>query len=336
MPHPSTGETSTLPPHPGQEPVPAASINTHNVSAAGVSHLRLFLAILLLMPMLCLAICFGIMRSKWFFHHTHGLYLVNLGYGMTLHDTDCQVLIYGDSSALVGVDPAIIQAQTGLSTCNIAEFAGMTMINGTMILDGFLAHNPRPRYILFLFTPEDLAPYPKWQYVGTYEGILARVRFQPDAGLLRMLVLHPGETFGAFEVSGRFALQWAFQHPMPKESFEDRARNRGRLDDPTAALTRCPTEARVHAPQKSWTDGLRTRYGVAGTRVLIDVTPAPECEPTLSFYTPRLAPDQGIVDNRLHTYPVGWYVQSGRMHLGHQGITQLSTEIAAQIQQAGK
>ena len=324
MPDSSTGETPSFPHQQAQDRTPIEL-------GTSPPHLRLFLAILLLTPILCLAVCFGIMRSDWFFRHTHGLYLVNLGYGMTLHNTDCQVLLYGDSSALVGLDPATIQAVTGLSTCNIAEFAGMTMINGTMVLDSFLAHNPRPRYIVFLFTPEDLAPYPKWQYVGTYEGILARVRFQPDAGLLRMIVLHPGETIGAFAVSGEFALRWAVQHPMPPESYQDRARNRGRLDDPTPAITLCPTDARLHAPQKSWTDALRARYGVDGTRVLIDVTPVPTCEPTLDFYGPRLAPDQGIIDNRLHTYPVNWYISSGRLHLGHEGIHQLSTEIGNQV-----
>ena len=37
----------------------------------------------------------------------------------------------------------------------------MTMVNGTSIVDDYLRHNPRPRYLVFLYAPENLAPYPE-------------------------------------------------------------------------------------------------------------------------------------------------------------------------------
>ena len=85
-------------------------------------------------------------------------YVANLGYGATLYGVDCQVVVSGDSSAMVGVDPGLIRRRTGLNTCNIGEFEGMTILNGTMVVDRYLAQNAKPRFLVFRYTPEDLIP----------------------------------------------------------------------------------------------------------------------------------------------------------------------------------
>ena len=86
----------------------------HEEPLASPRRLRIYVAALVIAPVLYLISCIYIMRTDTFLRRTHDHYLANLGYGMKLHNMDCQVLIYGDSSAMVGVDPTVIQQQTGL------------------------------------------------------------------------------------------------------------------------------------------------------------------------------------------------------------------------------
>jgi len=294
-----------------------------------------YVAALLLLPFLFLAACFALMRSDFLIRHTHNTYLANMGYGLQLRNADCQVLIYGDSSAMVGVDPETITQRTGLSACNIAEFAGMTMVNDFLVVDRYLQRNPRPRYLVFVFAPENLAPYPTWQYVGIFEALVARFREDSIPNLLRFWYRHPTEVTGTLENAARFALTWGSQHPLPASTFQQRENTRGRFPDPGKPLTHCSTDARPHPPDPAWLQDLRTRYSTndakGGTTVLIDVTPVPTCDPALATYATQLAPSLNLIDNRFHTDPVEWYSNSGRLHMEPIGIAHLSNEIADQI-----
>ena len=303
----------------------------HAEPRATLPKLRLYVAILLLAPFLFLAACFALVRSDLFQHHDPNVYLATIGYATKLHNSDCQVLIYGDSSALVGVDPATIQRLTGLSACNIAEFAGMTMVNGTFLVDDYLKHNQRPRYLVFLFAPENLAPYPKWQYVSSFEAIFFRIHQGFDRGLFHLLVFHGEDVLSTAESASRYALTWPAYKPLTSSQLHDRETNRGRLSVPGKTLTECEAVGRLHPPSRAWTNDLRARYGIDGTHVLVDVTPVPTCDPALPIYRTELTP--GIVDNQLHTYPIDFYNQTGRLHMTPPGINAISAEIAAQIKQ---
>src|SRR3954470_19452921 len=77
----------------------------------------LFVAAIVLLPSLMLLLAVPIARTDWFVRRSQDLYFANLGDGLTLERGNCDVVIYGDSSALTGVVPAVIQEQTGLNTC---------------------------------------------------------------------------------------------------------------------------------------------------------------------------------------------------------------------------
>ncbi len=312
------------------------------VPEASRVRLRWFAAALLVAPFVFFAFGLGLMRSSLFVRRSHSMTVATTGYGMHLRNANCEILVYGDSSALVGVDPATVKAQTGLSTCNIAEFAGVTMLNGTMVVDSFLRHNPRPRYLIFLFSPDDMTPV--WQNVGTYEGVLLRVREQPDFGLVRLILRHPDEVFGAAETSVRFALSWIPKRPMPAASFNDRIRQGGRMTDLSPPMSQCSASA-VHAPDPQWIENLRKRYGVQGTTVLVDVAPVPACDPNLPTYRAEFTSRQSLrqqltehpaaqpvlVDNQVTALPMNWFEDGMRLHLEPDGQHALSTMLAQQI-----
>ena len=76
------------------------------------------------------------------------------GYSLRMKHQDCDVVLYGDSTALTGLDPDIVQRITGLKSCNIAEAGWIEDVVGTDFpLQAYLKDNKRPRFIVTDITP---------------------------------------------------------------------------------------------------------------------------------------------------------------------------------------
>jgi hypothetical protein len=298
------------------------------VSPAQRRRLYLYLLLPIGSPFLLLAAALLILPSQWFALRSQNTYLINLGYGATLHGEDCQILVYGDSSAMVGVDPSMIRARTGLSTCNIAEFQLMTGLNGTMVLDTYLDHNKPPRFLVFLFAPENLDPQSQ-RHDGPFEAIVYRMRQPHKLSSLFFLASHrPNDLVNWVESGLRFTLVHLFSKPASLEVQRLRARTNGQL--PLAAPPRlaCEDIRRDAPPDMTWLAGLRSKYGRDGTTVLIDATPLPNCDPSLPFFEQRLP---GIIDNRMESLPLSDYTGDGRLHVNAGGSVVLTKMVADQI-----
>jgi hypothetical protein len=250
-----------------------------------------------------------------------------MGYAETLHNADCKILIYGDSSAMVGVDPTTVQEITGLSTCNIAEYLGITVVNNTMPLDDYLANNPKPEYLIFLFGPESYGAPPPWGDMDVAEALAYRFQFHRDLASSLLVAKHPSEVLGWLEHELRFLIAHPRVKPTSPEIMNIRASLKGRFPMSSAPLTTCMPVRKVE-PRRDWIEGLRAKYGIPGTKVLIDVTPVPSCETTFPFYRDHL---KGIVDNELVQSATAEYVTDGRLHLGYDGVLKLSNAIGSQI-----
>jgi hypothetical protein len=295
-----------------------------------------YLLPLILVPLLLPVAAVLIVPTAWFAQRSGISYLVTVAYGATLSDTNCQVVIYGDSTAMLGIEPERVRELTGLSTCNIAEYMGITMLDGTSLVDQYLARNGRPRYLIFNYAPEDLNP--DQQYGNTnihlFEAITYTLRQRGRGAVL--LLQHPGEFFDwscrGLRIAAEKAVTRPFQNvvlgPFPPEI--QYLRNRtvgGMVPEDTRALSSCSYVSYVSAPDKNWIESLRSKYGRDGTTVLIDATPIPACDPNLAFFRGKLA---GVVDNRIDTLPVNDFLEGGR-HTTSAGSVVLSERIASQI-----
>jgi hypothetical protein len=269
-----------------------------------------------------------ILPSNWFALHSQNSYLVNVGYGAKLYGENCQVLIYGDSSAMVGIDPSIIRARTGLSTCNIAEFQPMTRLNGTMLLDTYLKHNAPPRFLVFFFAPEDLDPQSQ-RTNGPFEAIVWRMR-QPDKwkSVIYLASHYPGALMTWVEQGLRFTLVHGLSKPVSTEIQHLRERTHGQFPMSAPSLSACDGVLRNAPPDKAWVAGLRSKYGVGGTTVLVDATPLATCDPSLPFFRHELP---GVIDNRMEALPVSVYNVAGRLHVDAEGSAIFSNMVADQI-----
>ena len=288
-----------------------------------------YIAPLALAPFAILVFAILVVPTQWFAEHSGDPFLVTLGYGAQLHNADCRITIYGDSTAMIGVNPSIIQNRTGLSTCNIAETEGMSMINGTLVLDQFLQQNHRPQFIVFLYSPEDLDPEsPRSDSaVTTFEAVTYRFRQPNKLQSTIALMRHPDDFFSWGIHGARWALDSFHSKPLPPETRLLRFKTHGQstLKDPT--MTTCQSLPRGTPPDREWVSGLRSKYSEQGTTVLIDAMLLPECDPELSYYRQEL---KGITDNSIGSLPMSDYYGGGR-HVNPIGSVPLSNMIADQI-----
>jgi hypothetical protein len=241
------------------------------------------------------------------------------------------VLIYGDSSALVGVDPAIVRQRTGLTVCNIAELAGMTVVNKTLVLDLFLQRNPRPRFLVLLFAPENFSIPSNWDHshVSTFEAISFRLEHERNLKTGQLLAAHPADAFSWAELGLRMALQRLRAKPFPYPEAHLREAHNGQLPDSGPVPAGCSSNLYTNPPDPAWIGRLRSQYGVGGTAVLIDATPAPECDPNLPFYRQHL---DGLVDNAPYQpIPLSSFADNGRLHVNQSGASLISNMVAGQI-----
>lgn len=289
----------------------------------------LFLIPFLLFPVLLFTLALNIIPTQWFIMRSGNTYLANVGYADKLHNSDCKVVVYGDSSALTSVDPLIIERRTGLKTCNIAEFEGATAVSGTILVDHYLAHNPRPEYLLFMFNPENLGIPPTWRAVSYFEAVTYRARGGLDGATLKLFASHPVDMMNWSEQGLRMSALRLRAPVMSEDRLHVREPSQGMLHVEGVVEKGCDPTLHELEPDRQWLQNIRQKYGVGGTKVIIDVTPAPPCDPNLNFFQARLP---GLVDDiPWPIYPVNVYIKGQRNHMNEVGSAMISNMMASQI-----
>ena len=126
----------------------------HTLRSASV-----YLAGFVAFQVLLLLSTFPIASTKWYLWHDSYAGLRNFGYAERAGQQNCEVLLYGDSSALTALDPAVIGQMTGLKACNISEGTTEQRVVGSDApIQAYLRHNPPPRFLLGTWTPSMLRP----------------------------------------------------------------------------------------------------------------------------------------------------------------------------------
>src|ERR1700677_5129291 len=76
--------------------------------------------LVVLLPLLSIPafICLG--KSDFFLHHGASVWVQSNDAIFNIQDRNCDVLVYGDSTAMTGIDPEVVDRQTGFKTCNIS------------------------------------------------------------------------------------------------------------------------------------------------------------------------------------------------------------------------
>lgn len=299
----------------------------------------IYTAAVALIPALALCACLRIASTPWFLRHDGYPELRSIGYGLTLVHEDCEIVFYGDSSALTAYDPEIVQHMTGMKACNIAENSPVISVAGNYTLDAYLSRNKRPKYLVMMFTPGVFHPTSGWIKGDLPEGVTYLFEFVRGERLRNYILRHPSATLRYATWVGRRLLEDALgrlANANPDDPAKDfgamRQKRHGIATYPTAAETQCVRTA-FHYPASDvhgdaeGVKAARKKYGVEGTQVLINVSPVATCEALQDTFEKVLA---GEHDNAFERLPISWF-NSQDTHFDATGAAYLSAEAAWQI-----
>ena len=231
---------------------------------------------------------------------------------------DCDVLVFGDSTAMTGIDPDLLEVRTGLHTCNIAITNAVLAVTGNLTLDHFLANNPKPRILLIQLSPDGFEPGREaWHQTIYAEGMLELLRHGDPTQKRRLLLSHPREAIAfagyAAGYGAWYVLRDIWFHLTNYRPEEDTIRMRnGFFTSPAAARTSCnppgfplsPAEQTSSRFSRNLVAGFRRQYSGQAAVILVNVAPIPACDGNLAAYQAEL---HGITSNSLQPLPINLF-----------------------------
>jgi hypothetical protein len=158
------------------EPIFAADDSSISRSAAPVSprdRARRYCILLFLLPLLAIpaGICLG--ASDFFLRHGASVWVQSNDAVFQMRNRDCDVLVFGDSTAMTGINPDVVERNTGFKTCNISVTNSVLAVTHNLTLNRYLAHNIRPRVLLIQLSPDGFQPESNsWRQTVYAEGML--------------------------------------------------------------------------------------------------------------------------------------------------------------------
>jgi hypothetical protein len=279
----------------------------------------------------------AVMVRPWFLTHDGYPGVYQAGYGMRLEHADCDVVLYGDSSALTGLDPQLIAKMTGLKTCNIAEARGVEDVVGLQFpLDAYLRKNKRPRFILILLGPTGYLPDKKPFTDYSTEGMIYVLQYDHGREMLQGLKHRPRWLMDFTFWAGQSIVENELKQLLPwtrrvnVDTRKQRADRDGMWPYPLPPEVNCnysKPDLNIPAGNAEDVAATRTRYAVDGTQVVLDISPISDCSPYRALFQKQL---DGLHDNALVTLPMS-YFNDADVHFTPIGSAYISTEAANQI-----
>lgn len=297
--------------------------------------------LLIALPLLAIPACIAFGTSNFFLHHGASVWVRANDAVFDMHDRDCYVLIFGDSTAMTGIDPDLLAARTGFRTCNIAVTNAVLAVTGNLTLDHFLASNPRPHILLIQLSPDSFEPRREiWHQTIYAEGLLELLRRGDPAQIHRVLLSHPQESIAfagyAAGYGAWYVLRDIWSHLTHRRPEEDTLRVRnGFFTPPAPALTSCaplsslPSPAQSSQPRfsRDLVAGFQHQYAGQATVVLVNVAPIPACDGNLAAYQAEL---HGLTSNSLQPLPVTLF--NDDRHYTASGSKVVSSAIVQELQ----
>jgi hypothetical protein len=262
----------------------------------------------------------------------------NLGYSLRERGTDCEIVLYGDSTALTALDPAVVKAQTGMTACNISELGSVhQVVTSYFPLDEYLAHNARPKVIYtqwsaFAFHPHTI-PMAEYQE----EGIEYAMLYDRTPAMWKGLLYHPlwMVKFAIWvedSLVSDIALRAEGKHAAKVEAMGPiRDLQGGIWRFPLPPETHCgvvfPVDGMSHESAADEIEAFKQRYSTGGTEVIVDVSPVAEC---VRNRESLLRATSGLGDNQLTFLPVGLFNEND-YHFTKTGSDMVSKMASRQI-----
>jgi hypothetical protein len=256
-----------------------------------------------------------------------------LDHAFNLDHADCEVLIYGDSSSMTSDDPETIEAQTHLKTCSISQTQPIVSITGTLPIDLYLKKNRPPKYLVIQVAPDVFYKPHRLDQVAAFDPMTLMLRHNRGAQTTLELLQYPVQTlqYVSLVLQARYkpdrstvaAFKQAYRQPI-----EDYYATHGLLTLPKPSQEKCgPPEIPSVPADAGWPDEARQRYSALGMKVLVTVSPIPDCDTRLALYRRGIS---SHVDGEISTMPLSFF-NDGDRHYTRDGAELVSTALAQRI-----
>jgi hypothetical protein len=256
-------------------------------------------------------------------------------YAFDLQNENCEVLIYGDSSAMTADDPVTIENQTHLKTCNISQTQPVVSVMEMLPVDLYLKNNRLPKYLVIQVSPDTFYRAHTLDKNAAFDPITVMLRHHGGWETTRELVRYPIQTLRYISIvlQDRYLPDRRNLDRFMKiygGAIGDYYATRGLMTLPMPEQTDCGRpEFPTSAVEYRWLEEARQRYEAMGVRVLVKVSPVPDCDPRVGVYRRDIA---SHVDGGINTMPLEFFNDSLR-HFTRTGATVVSVDLARQIKE---
>ena len=272
--------------------------------------------LLLLLPFLAIPAFIRLGSSDFFQRHGASVWVQSNDAVFAMRDRDCDVLIFGDSTAMTGIDPDVVERNTGFKTCNIAVTNAVLAVTHNLTLNRYLANNGKPRVLLVQLSPDGFQPESSaWNETIYPEGLLELLRHGDPAESRRVLLRHPqqaiafaGYAAGFSAYSGIKSVWYHLTNRRPEE--DTIAIHNGFFTPPSPPSKSCEPGATFSDPRAGGTypralvGEYEKEYADRSGIVLVNVAPIPSCDQNLAAFSSEL---NGVTSNSLLPLPVGLF-----------------------------
>jgi hypothetical protein len=205
----------------------------------------------------------------------------------SLRNVNADVVISGDSTGLVALDPAVMQPDLHMNVVNISSLGSIFNVQLDDMLDHYLQYNKAPKLIVVSLSPWNLRQEPV-SPENSFEGIVMLIRHGTWPQILHFVAANPMVTLH-FQYQVLRYLLTSFKHGDPA-LHEELVEHHGFAPiDPPALQHPCKL-ARGYA-DPGIADGLAMhfyrKYSTSTTRVLVYMAPVADCDGSAEFLAPH-------------------------------------------------
>lgn len=274
---------------------------------------RRYCLLLFVLPLLAIPAFIHLGSSDFFLHHGASVWVQSNDAVFGMRDRDCDVLIFGDSTAMTGINPDVVERNTGFKTCNIAVTNAVLAVTHNLTLNRYLANNAKPRVLLIQLSPDGFQPESNiWNQTVYPEGLLELLRHGSPAESRHVLLTHPQQAIAFAGYAAGFALYamgkdiWFHATNLRPEEDTVTIRN-GFFTPPSPPSTSCEPGATFSNPRagggypRAVVGEFESDYATRSGIVLVNVAPIPSCDQNLAAFSSELS---GVTSNSLLPLPV--------------------------------
>ena len=191
------------------------------------------------------------------------------------------VVVFGDSSAFLGIDPRLVNQELGIRSVVLPSTVGSLPVIGDAPLRAYLAHHPQPKLIVLYFSVWNL-DFTHTAPGRLFEGEEMLFRHASFGEMVGFELRHPLELM-AFPIRlySTFGSKMIVELLHHKNRAQDTAAGLGHTPyvepyGPLNNLCRIPS---TYLERRSDTTvaELQQRYASQGTRVMVYLAPVPNC-----------------------------------------------------------